>query len=295
MGLNSNQLKQFIAIAEEENITRASQKLFMSQSALSNTLKLLEEELGCNLFDRKSNRLVLNANGKKLFGYAKKTIELLDLAERDLKAAKHSKPSINIAVSSHLYFSTFFKSNISLWRKYHLKVLENSFSDIFDLLDRRNCDIAIAPDYPDIHRNLDRFERILLGKEQLMVCFPVAHPLGGKESVAISELNGEQFYSFENDIDFRWQDYLFMQKGYFVDYCLELPRGYTRSADGFGIDYPSFLTSFGYKVSGDSSPDYRFVPISDPEATRNIYIWYKTESEELVKNVIREFGISETG
>lgn len=55
--MNSNQLKQFIAIAEEENITRASQALFMSQSALSNTLKLLEEELGCNLFDRKSNRI----------------------------------------------------------------------------------------------------------------------------------------------------------------------------------------------------------------------------------------------
>lgn len=83
----------------------------MSQSALSNTLKLLEEELDCQLFDRKSNRLVLNTNGMKLFGYAKQAIKLIETAEQEFKVPKRKKCVIKIVTSSHMYF-TFFSKKI---------------------------------------------------------------------------------------------------------------------------------------------------------------------------------------
>ncbi len=287
--MNSNQLKQFIAIADEENITRASQKLFMSQSALSNTLKLLEEELGCQLFDRKANRLVLNANGAKLFRYAKQVVDLIDSAEREFRTTRNQKLELNIATSSHLYFTSFFKNNVSLMGKYHLKVVECSYSDIFDLLDRKNCDAALAPDYPQIHKNLGRFKRFLLGKEHLGLIFPVNHPLSTRESVSIKELNGEQFLSFENDVGFRWQDYLCMAKGVSMEYCLELPRGYSRTNDITGLNFPSFLSSLVKNSVTPDNPLYRYVPLNDEEATRNVYLWYKEDSAPLVETTIKEF------
>lgn len=287
--MNSNQLKQFIAIADEENITRASQKLFMSQSALSNTLKLLEEELGCQLFDRKANRLVLNANGARLFQYAKQIVGLIEAAEREFRTTRNQKVEINIATSSHLYFTSFFTNNVTLMGKYHLKVVECSYSDIFDLLDRKNCDAALAPDYPQIHKNLDRFQRIWLGEEHLGLIFPIDHPLSTRDSVSITELNREQFLSFENDIGFRWQDYLCMAKGVSMEYCLELPRGYSRTNDISGLSFPSFLSSLVKNSVTPDNPYYRYVPLNDAEATRNVYLWYKAESAELVSTTIREF------
>ena len=286
--MNSNQLKQFIAIAEEENITRASQKLFISQSALSNTLKLLEEELDCQLFDRKSNRLILNANGTKLFGYAKQAIRLIEAAEKEFKTM-NKKREINIATSSHLYFSAFFKNNASLLREFHLKVIESSYRDIFDFLERKNCDAAIAPGYPPIHKNLNRFDHIKLGEEQLLVCFPSDHPYSEKKSVSIEELNGEQFVSFENDIDFRWQDYLFMSKGCSIEYCAELPRGYTQTNDISNLTFPCFYTSLVKQKTINDGTEYKHVQISNPEAKRDIYLYYKPTSKDFVDSVIKKF------
>lgn len=288
--MNSNQLKQFIAIAEEENITRASQALFMSQSALSNTLKLLEEELGCNLFDRKSNRLILNSNGTNLLGYAKKITELIEAAEQSFKTDKNQRQRVNIATSSHLYFSTFFKCSPLLIKKYHFKVVESNYNDIFDFLDRKNCDMVIAPDYPNIHKKLDRFDRVLLGKEQLWVCLPANHPFSEKQEISVRELSGEQFLAFDNDGDFRWQDFLFMKKGYSLDYFMELPRGYTRNNnDSSWIDMPSFLTSLACNSQICNKANYKFIPISDPEATRNVHLWYKAGTAELVNNLLKDF------
>lgn len=287
--MNSNQLKQFIAIAEEENITRASQKLFMSQSALSNTLKLLEEELDCQLFDRKSNRLVLNTNGMKLFGYAKQAIKLIETAEQEFKVPKRKKCVIKIVTSSHMYFTSFFKKNIALMSKYHLKVMECSYSDVFEFLDGKNCDMVLAPDYPKIHKGLARFERVLLGEEQLCVVFPIEHPLSVKNFVCTSELHGEQFFSFENDIEFRWQDYLFMQKGYSVDYCVELPRGYTRTNDISDLKFPCFLSSLVKESVASYKSKYKCVPLGDSEAIRSVYLWYKKDSTKMIDTIIKEF------
>lgn len=286
--MNSNQLRQFIAIANEENITRASQKLFMSQSALSNTLKLLESELDCQLFDRRSNRLVLNANGIKLFGYAKQVVGLIEVAEQEFRANKNTKEEINIIASSHVYFSAFLQNNISsLLSQYHLKALECSYSDIFDFLDRSSCDAALAPDWPSIHKNLNRFERIFLGTENLRVVLPISHPLSRQDTVSVADLNGEQFISCENDTEFRWQDHLFIAKGCCVEYCIELPRGPSlfNTAISSAFPFPTFVSSL---VQTPTGPDRKVVPITDNEATRNIYLWYRPDAREIVDTLIKK-------
>lgn len=95
--MNSNQLKQFIVIAEEENITKAAKKLYMAPSAVSNTLKLLEEEFSLKLFDRVGNKIFLNDNGKVLLSYGSEVVSLLNTTEeKNARTVKREQNSSHI-------------------------------------------------------------------------------------------------------------------------------------------------------------------------------------------------------
>lgn len=62
--MNINQIKQVLTIAEEKNFTNAAKKLFISQPSLSKSIKLLEEELGVELFERNPIKLTHAGVGK---------------------------------------------------------------------------------------------------------------------------------------------------------------------------------------------------------------------------------------
>lgn len=70
-----NQLKSFLTIARERNLTRAADKLHLSQSALSTQLKQLEEELGVALFRRTARGMELSEHGSELQSLAEETLE----------------------------------------------------------------------------------------------------------------------------------------------------------------------------------------------------------------------------
>src|SRR5260370_25451037 len=71
-----SQLEVFLAVARERRFSRAADKLFRTQSAVSQTIRKLEEELGEALFDRSSGEGVLTDAGKDLHEYAAKLINL---------------------------------------------------------------------------------------------------------------------------------------------------------------------------------------------------------------------------
>jgi DNA-binding transcriptional LysR family regulator len=80
-----HQLRSFIAIAEEKNLTRASERLFLSQSAVSAHLKSLEDALGVTLFTRTAKGMQLTPEGMTLLERAR---SLLDSANAMLQEAK---------------------------------------------------------------------------------------------------------------------------------------------------------------------------------------------------------------
>jgi DNA-binding transcriptional LysR family regulator len=70
------QLKSFIAIAETGTFGQAALTVNRTQSALSLQIKKLEEQLGCELFDRSARRVVLTPQGEIFLGYARRMIQL---------------------------------------------------------------------------------------------------------------------------------------------------------------------------------------------------------------------------
>ena len=64
------QLRSFVAVAEAGHLTRAADRLHISQPAVSAQIKALEEELEVELFQRRSSGMALTAAGKRLLGEA---------------------------------------------------------------------------------------------------------------------------------------------------------------------------------------------------------------------------------
>ena len=71
-----SQLEVFVAVAREGRFSRAAEKLFRTQSAVSQTIRKLEDELGEALFDRSSREGILTDAGKVLYEYAEKLLNL---------------------------------------------------------------------------------------------------------------------------------------------------------------------------------------------------------------------------
>ncbi|MBX3742401.1 MAG: LysR family transcriptional regulator [Akkermansiaceae bacterium] len=78
------QLRAFVAVVEEGSFTLAARRLFVTQSAVSHSLRTLEEQLMCKLLDRSGKRVTLTVEGELLLKRCKRVIFELDQASRDL-------------------------------------------------------------------------------------------------------------------------------------------------------------------------------------------------------------------
>ncbi|MDD3448251.1 MAG: LysR family transcriptional regulator [Gammaproteobacteria bacterium] len=84
--MDFHHLRTFVAVAEEGNLTRASERLFTSQPAISAHIKALEEELGVTLFERTPRGMVLTRGGERLLGQAREALEALGQVTRTARA-----------------------------------------------------------------------------------------------------------------------------------------------------------------------------------------------------------------
>ena len=95
----------FVIVAEEENITKASERLNISQPALTKQIKNLENQLSVKLFERKNKGVELTAYGKELYEKLKNLVEELSKIDNQVGKVK----CINIGTHNHLGSCIFEK------------------------------------------------------------------------------------------------------------------------------------------------------------------------------------------
>ena len=82
------QLRSFVAVAEAGHLTRAAEKLHVSQPAVSAQIKALEDELDLALFERTPSGMVLTAAGERLLADAEKVLAAAQAMRTEAKALK---------------------------------------------------------------------------------------------------------------------------------------------------------------------------------------------------------------
>src|ERR1041385_6384458 len=93
-------LKVFSTVAESSSLVTAAGKLHLTPSAISHSLKSLETELGCRLFERVGKRMVLNHAGEQLFAQIQSPLGALEAAAEGVKRlGKWGQARLRLAAS----------------------------------------------------------------------------------------------------------------------------------------------------------------------------------------------------
>ena len=82
------QLRAFVAVAEEGSFTLAARRIFVTQSAVSHSLRTLEDQLSCRLLDRSGKRVVVTPEGELLLKRCRRALFEIEQAARDLDSLK---------------------------------------------------------------------------------------------------------------------------------------------------------------------------------------------------------------
>ena len=184
------QLRYFFESARNESFAKTAEKYWVPASSVSAAIKRLEDELDCKLFDRQSNRIVLNENGKRLQRSLLAVFDELDTAVEDLKQVQIPTTEIKILVLS-LRESTM--SAMIEYQKLHRNVV---FKATFNVksADPEDYDLIIdktVDKYPD-------YERYELSSHQLCFRACADHPLVGKE-LTMRDLRHQSFITMETE------------------------------------------------------------------------------------------------
>src|SRR5689334_14367528 len=89
--LDTRLLRAFVAVAEELSFTRAAERLFVAQQALSSQIRQLEARLGVSLFERTTRRVAPTEAGERLLGHARAALAALDAATAELDALRRAE------------------------------------------------------------------------------------------------------------------------------------------------------------------------------------------------------------
>lgn len=160
--------RMLIAVYEEKNLTRAAQKLFTSQPAITYRLQKLEEEYQIKLYTREGNKLIFTSEGEFLVDFSRKMLLDLDKLEENLKTLKKDATgTIRIGVSSNfaLYkLPVLIKKFVNLSHSIQVNVTTGWSSEIIQLLNKNEIQIGI------ITGNYNWFgEKILLAEDPLTI------------------------------------------------------------------------------------------------------------------------------
>ncbi|AIV65792.1 LysR family transcriptional regulator [Burkholderia pseudomallei] len=185
------QLRYFIAVAEEMNITRAAQRLHMTQPPLSRQLQLIEDEIGLPLFERGARPLKLTDAGRVLYAQARRVLEQADeLAPLTRRLAQAAERIVIGFVPSTLYGA--LPEVIRAFRE-AAPAVELSLIEMFTLeqlgaLKGGRIDIGFGR----LRFDDDRLVRAVLVEERLIAALPDGHPLAAPDaSISLADIAGQ--------------------------------------------------------------------------------------------------------
>ncbi len=148
MDINFELYKIFYYCAQNRSFSTAAKKLFISQSAVSQSIKQLEKLLGVTLFFRKSRTIDLTPEGEMLFSYASQAFNFLKTAEDKLQELEElGSGEIRIGVSDTVckyFIMPFIKEFGRLYPKVAIKVINRTTPQLLEVLKNGLIDMAIA-------------------------------------------------------------------------------------------------------------------------------------------------------
>ena len=198
--MDFRQFRYFVTTADELHFARAAERLDVSQPALSQQIKTLEEQLGVQLFTRANRRIELTEAGAAFLIEARATLEMADKSIRIAQdTARGEAGTIDIGyVGSVMYeirFARLLKAYCQRHPQVRLTLHERPILAQIEAVRQRQLDIAIVRE-PLPQSMPQGLEFFTLSSQRLVVVLPIAHALAKAPSIALAELADDDFLAF---------------------------------------------------------------------------------------------------
>lgn len=180
-------LKYFIAVAQTQHMTKAAKKLNITQPALSATIQRLESSMGCQLFERTGRGIRLNNYGEILLDSAIQIEQIMDscmeaIDKERLSEAKNLRIACSSSPTNEQMLSFLMSCNICVEVQWIPKDWDSEIAS-------GQLDFVLTFGKTDF-KNIDRLH---LRDYQAVIVAGKSHPLAGRETVTIEELNSACF------------------------------------------------------------------------------------------------------
>ena len=190
--MNERQLKIFYEVATRLSMTEAANNLFMTQPAVSQAIKDLEQEFGLNFFDRIGKRLYLTSDGEILFSYARRILNLYDECVKEIKSVKDLESgSLRIGASTTIgiYVLTdiigkYTKENKNI----DVSITIENTNNVANLILENKVDFAYVEG--PVHSKEIAVEEFC--DDELVIITSVEHPFSMRKTIDIKELEKEK-------------------------------------------------------------------------------------------------------
>jgi DNA-binding transcriptional LysR family regulator len=187
-----SQLEVFLAVARERRFSRAAEKLYRTQSAVSQTIHKLEQELGEALFDRTSRDGVLTDAGHVLFEYAEKLVNLRAEAAESLTELRELQKG-KLVIAANEFTALYLLRVLAEFRRLHpmIKItVERALgSRIPDDVLRYSVEFGVLSYEPQE----SALHSVVVYLDELVFVVPPKHPLASAPEISIRQLGAESF------------------------------------------------------------------------------------------------------
>ena len=153
----------FKIVADQENLSKASEILHISQPAVTKHIKNLENQLNVKLFTRSKYGMILNENGKRLYSQIKEAIEILSISDSIFNTHKELKLGVHVNMPSRIYnngISKFYEKN----NNNIINIFKLNAKSIFSMLEKQEIDIAFSKKYSDELYDTSKIKFIEIGE-----------------------------------------------------------------------------------------------------------------------------------
>lgn len=187
------QIRYFLALAEDLNFTRAAERCGVSQPSMTRAIKRLEEELGAPLVRREGNRTHLSALGKRIRPRLQQALSLTEIARTEAdNFASMATASLAIGVMCTIGPGRMIALVDHLGSEHpqlNITIRTGSAGEVLDWLLTGKIDVAIVSiaNYPD------EIATHALYQERYMITFPPNHRFTQLDAVPLREMEGEKY------------------------------------------------------------------------------------------------------
>lgn len=199
------QLKYVIAIASSKSFREAASRLFVSQPALSSTIRELEEELNIQLFERTNKGIRLTDQGKEFLAYAKEAVSQYELIEDRYLDRDLDKKHFSVSMQHYVFAVHAFINVVKEYDngKYTFAVHETRTDEVLSnvrSLDSEVGVVAFSKTNEKVMRKLFREYQLeftpLITRETFVYVWK-SHPLASAQALSLEDLKDYPCISFD--------------------------------------------------------------------------------------------------